>query len=152
VAERRARLGKAGKGSNGNNPELYGAERYATVVISADDTEPPVIRCFLGLPPQLVKERDAEALAVRKHGQGRWRVRRHLMLGMFDEAFVCEDEDGGREALVVDMRTGKTLPLAEAASRANAKRKATDNDPELERMCREAWAPFRKQTKVGAQP
>ncbi|NLC82217.1 MAG: hypothetical protein GX748_13645, partial [Lentisphaerae bacterium] len=63
VAARRSKLADAGKNLNGNNPGLYGAERFATIVISADDTEPPVLRCGLGLPPQLVKERDAEALA-----------------------------------------------------------------------------------------
>lgn len=152
VAERRVKLGGPEKAENGNHPELYGAERFATIVISADDTEPPVIRCFLGLPPQLVKETEAEALAQRAHGRGRWRVRRRLLLGMFDEAFECEDAEGGNQALLVEMRTGKTLPLAEAAARANAKRQAVDPDPERERQCREAWAPFRKQTKGGAQP
>ncbi|MDD4102816.1 MAG: hypothetical protein PHU80_09350 [Kiritimatiellae bacterium] len=142
VAERRKKLADAQKSPNGNNPELYGAERFATIVISADDTEPPVIRCFLGLPPQLVKERDAENLAARGHGRGRWRVSRRLMLGMFDEAFECEDAEGGNQALLVEMRTGKTLPLAEAAENGRAKLKENVADPDRERLCREAWAPF----------
>ncbi|MDD2454897.1 MAG: hypothetical protein PHE10_01045, partial [Kiritimatiellae bacterium] len=149
---RRSKLADAGKNLNGNNPGLYGAERFATIVISADDTEPPVLRCGLGLPPQLVKERDAEALAKSAYAQGRWRVRRRLMLGMLDEAFECEDEEGREAPLVVEMRTGKTLPLAEAAERGRAKRKQAAAEPERERLCREAWAPFRGATRKGVRP
>jgi hypothetical protein len=152
VAARRSALGEATDKSVGNHPELYGAERFATIVISADDTEPPLIRCFLGLPPQLVKERDAESLASGQRGQGRWRVSRRLMLGMFDEAFECEDETGREAPLVVEMRTGKSLPLAEATERVRAKRKKSVADPERERLCREAWAPFRSANRKGVQP
>ena len=94
---------------------------------------------------------DAEALAKSAYAQGRWRVRRRLMLGMFDEAFECEDEEGREAPLVVEMRTGKSLPLAEAAERASAKRKGSAADPERARLCREAWAPFRKPNTGGAQ-
>lgn len=152
VAARRAAIGESVIKARGNSPELYGAERFAAIVISADDTEPPVLRCGLGLPPQLVKERDAEALAKSAYAQGRWRVRRRLMLGMFDEAFECEDEEGREAPLVVEMRTGKTLPLAEAAERGRAKRKQAAAEPERERLCREAWAPFRGATRKGVRP
>ncbi|MDD5705782.1 MAG: hypothetical protein PHR35_07635, partial [Kiritimatiellae bacterium] len=75
VAKARERLAANGKTVTGDAAELYGESLFASIVISAVDTEPPVLRCFLGLPPHLVKERDALALASKGGGAGIWRVR-----------------------------------------------------------------------------
>ena len=125
----------------GNTSELYGENRFASIVVSADDTEPPVLRCFLGLPPHVVKESDALALAA-KTGGAAWRVRHCLMLGLFDEAFSLETTTGST-ALVVEMRTRSSTSLADAKARALAKRVA-DPDPERVRKCQEAWNLYRE--------
>jgi hypothetical protein len=147
VAKARADLATTGKAVSGYEPELRGADRYATIVISADDTEPPVLRCFLGLPPQIVREVNALTLAADKGGAGSWRVRHYLMLGFFDEAFTVESSTGSKETLIVDLRQRVVVTEKEAKTRALTKRAAT-MDPELIRMSQEAWAPYRATGKT----
>jgi len=143
VAKARTDLAAAGIVVSGYESELRGADRYATIVISADDTEPPVLRCFLGLPPQVVREVEVLALAAdNKGGAGSWRVRHCLMLGFFDEAFLVEPTTGSKEALVVDLRMRAVVTEKEAKTRALTKRAAAP-DPELIRMSQNAWAPYR---------
>lgn len=143
VARARATLAAAGAEATGYEAELRGEERYATIVIAADDAEPPVLRCHLGLPGHIVREANAVALAGRARSGGAWRVRRPLMLGFFDEAFVVEPAAGTGEALVVDLRTQAAVPEREAQARAQLRKAAVASDPERERLCAEAWQPYR---------
>ena len=143
VARARAAVAAAGAEATGYETELRGEERYATIVIAADDAEPPVLRCHLGLPGHLVREANALALAGRTQRGGAWRVRRHLMLGFFDEAFVVEPAAGAGDALVVDLRTQAAVPEREARARARLRKAAAAPDPERERLCAEAWQPYR---------
>lgn len=139
VAKARANLKRAGKNVTGNSPELYGADTYASIVISADDTEPPVLRCFTGLPSEVVKETDALELISKQSGSGAWRVRRRLMLGMFDEAFLIENTAETSVVQVVDMRTGSVVTKAAALSRASVKKAAAVKDADRVRLCQAAW-------------
>lgn len=150
VAKARERLAAGGKTATGNEPPLYGNDIFASIVISADDTEPPVLRCFLGLPPHVVKESDALTLAGKTGGGDGWRVRHYLMLGLFDEAFSLETPSGS-SALVVDMRTRAAAPLADVKARANAKRVAAP-DPERARRCQEAWDRYRTGGQAPVSP
>ena len=147
VEKARTDLAAAGKTVSGYEPELRGADRYATIVISADDTEPPVLRCFLGLPPQVVREANALALAADKGGAGSWSVRHYLMLGFFDEAFAVEPSVGSKETLIVDLRMRAVVTEKEAKTRALTKRAAAP-DPELIRMSQKAWGPYRTASKT----
>ncbi len=152
VARTRADLaGQSGR-PTGYEPELRGEDRYATIMISAEDTAPPVLRCFRGLPFQRVREVNALDLAGREKDGKPWRVRHHLMLGFFDEAFLVEPVDGGGDAMVVDLRTHAvvTEPDAQAQARLQSPRQP---DPDLARMSQEAWAPYRTESKTigGAQ-
>jgi hypothetical protein len=142
VAARRRDLTAAGKSVDGNNEELYGADRFASIVISADDTEPPVLRCFKGLPPQLAKEAEALALASSRHRGRSWTVRRYLMLSLFDEAYSIDAQDTA-EQIVVDMRSRTVVTHADAES-YEAKRTAVQRDPQKVNRCREAWARYQK--------
>jgi hypothetical protein len=146
VARQRVRLAKTGQPVSPSDSELYGEDRFATVFTAADDTEPVVLRCFKGLPSQVVKEVDALALGA-KSGAGAWRVRRCLMLGLFDEAFVLEPTSGTGGALVVDMRSRAVVTEEDAKARAKAK-KALVPDSERIRMFQEAWAPYRTPGKA----
>jgi|GEM_PF-2785954 hypothetical protein len=143
VAKARADIAAAGEGATGYEPELRGEDRFATIVVAADDTEPPVLRCHLGLPGHLVREANALALADRAQRGVAWRVRRPLLLGFFDEAFVLEPASGAGEALVVDLRTQAAVPEREAQARAQLRKAAAAPDPERERLCAEAWQPYR---------
>lgn len=145
VAKARKQLAKNGKTVTGNAAELYGENLFASIVISADDTEPPVLRCFLGLPPHVVKEADALALASKSGGAGVWRVRHCLMLGLFDEAFSLENATG-TAALAVNMRTRKAMPYADAKARALAKPLIVP-DAEQRSKCQEAWDRYRSAGK-----
>ena len=138
VARARERLRGSGRPATGNTAELYGEDRFASILVSADDTEPPVLRCYRGLPPHLVKEADALDLVTKKRGAGAWRVSRRLMLGMFDEAFCLENAADTNAAEIVDMRTGAVLSKAEAETRGRTK-KVAGQDRERVRMSREAW-------------
>ena len=138
VARARERLRGSGRPVTGNTTELYGEDRFASILVSADDTEPPVLRCYRGLPPHLVKEAETLVLVTKKRGSGAWRVRRRLMLGLFDEAFCLENAADTNAAEIVDMRTGAVLSKAEAETRGRAKQVA-GQDRERVRMCREAW-------------
>ena len=149
VARTRSRLKAEGRTVNGHAPELYGESAYASIVISADDAEPPVLRCFQGLPAQVVKEEDALALVAKKGGAGSWRVSRRLMLGMFDEAFCLEDVSGAHGEQVADMRSGAVLPTSEALSRAPRKQAAAD-DAERVSRCQAAWREAVAQSRKGA--
>ncbi len=151
VEKARADIAGKGKEVSGYETELRGEDRFATIVISADDGEPPVIRCFRGLPPHVVRQKEALALAAGKGG-GVWRVRRCLMLGFFDEAFAVEPAGGSGEALVVELRMRVVESEKEARARGQVKKMAV-RDMELVRMCQKAWAPYRgKRTSGGASP
>jgi hypothetical protein len=141
VARQRASLAAKGKTFSSTDSELYGEDRFATIFISADDTEPVVLRCFKGLPPQVVKEADALALGAKTGGSA-MRVRRCLALGAFDEAFVMDPATGTGGALVADMRTGLVATEAEVQARAQAKQAAAP-DPDRVRLCQSAWARYR---------
>ena len=143
VARARAAVAAAGAEATGYETELRGEDRYATIVIAADDAEPPVLRCHLGLPGHVVRAANAAALAGRARSGGAWRVRRSLMLGFFDEAFVVEPAAGAGDALVVDLRTQAAVPEREARARAQLRKTAAAPDPERERLCAEAWQPYR---------
>ena len=143
VARARAAVAAAGAEATGYETELRGEDRYATIVIAADDAEPPVLRCHLGLPGHLVREANALDLAGRARRGVSWRVRQPLMLGFFDEAFVVEPATGTGDALVVDLRTQSAVPEREARARAQLRKAAAAPDPERERLCAEAWAPYR---------
>ena len=149
VARARERLRGSGRPATGNTAELYGEDRFASILVSADDTEPPVLRCYRGLPPHLVKEADALDLVTKKRGAGAWRVRRRLMLGLFDEAFCLGNAADTNAAEIVDMRTGAVLSKAEAETRGRAK-KVAGQDRERVRMCREAWGAVRPAVHPGA--
>lgn len=151
VAKARADLAAKGIVLSGQEPELRGEDRYATIVISADDTEPPMLRCFQGLPYQVVRAVDALALATEKKGAGSWRVRHGLMLGFFDEAFAVEPAAGSGEALVVDLRMCAVVTEKEAKARALAKQ-AVPPDPDLIRMSRQAWEPYRTAVQATGTP
>ena len=138
IAKARRNLAAAGKAISGNEPQLYGRERFASIVVNADDTEPVVLRCFKGLPPHLVKASNAKALAAQRRG-GAWRTRRYLMLGLFDEALLMESPDG-KDAVVVDMRTRSVVTREVARERALRKKRPTPSE-EQARQCRKAWAP-----------
>ena len=148
VARARAGLAAAGRMVTGAESELYGADRFATIVIAADDTEPVVLRCFRGLPPQLVKEADAPGLAGQ--GGGAWRVKHHLMLGFFDEAYLLENADGTAEQ-IVDLRTRSSATKTALREREVARKQAAA-DPERIRLCQDAWKPYRAAAKAGPAP
>jgi hypothetical protein len=150
ITKKRQSLTDAGKSVSGNESVLYGSEHFASIVISADDTEPVVLRCFLGLPAQEVKRADACALAARKNGAAAWRVSQSLMLGLFDEAFCVEKEDGS-ERLVVDMRSGAVVTYAAAKAVALKKKRAVADD-ELIRLCKIAWSKYRVAGKTPVVP
>ena len=57
VAKGRAKLAGDGKSASSDEPDLYGQGRFASIVISAADTEPVVLRCFKGLPRKWSKRR-----------------------------------------------------------------------------------------------
>lgn len=143
IARARAAVAAAGAEATGYETELRGEDRYATIVIAADDAEPPVLRCHLGLPGHLVRAANAVALAGRSQRGGVWRVRWSLLLGFFDEAFVVEPATGTGDALVVDLRTQAAVPEREARARAQLRKAAAALDPERERLCAEAWQPYR---------
>ena len=143
VARARAKISAAGAEATGYETELRGEDRYATIVVAADDAEPPVLRCHLGLPGHVVRAANALALAGRARSGGAWRLRRPLMLGFFDEAFVVEPAAGAGDALVVDLRTQAAVPEREAQARARLRKAAAAPDPERERLCAEAWQPYR---------
>ena len=138
VQRARSRLKGEGVTATENTPELYGEALFASIVISAEDTEPPLLRCFQGLPSHVVKEAAALALVAKKRGPAAWRVKHRLMLGMFDEAFCLENAEDAAAAQVVDMRTGTLLTKAEVELRVRA-RQAAPGDAERVRMCRAAW-------------
>ena len=142
VARSRANVAAAGAEATGYETELRGEDRYATIVIAADDAEPPTLRCHLGLPGHVVRAANALALAGKANSGIGWRVSRSLMLGFFDEAFLLEPAAGTGEALVVDLRTQAAVPESDARARAQL-RKAAAPDPERERACAEAWEPYR---------
>lgn len=150
VARARGSLKAAGKPVNGNTPALYGEDHYASIVISADDTEPPVLRCFLGLPAQVVKEQDALELVEKRQGAGSWRIGRRLMLGMFDEVFVLQNGADTDAAQVVDTRSGAVVPMADAQARAKARKAAQKTDDDRARLCRDAWREAVSKSGTGA--
>ena len=152
VARARAAVAAAGAEATGYETELRGEDRYATIVIAADDAEPPVLRCHLGLPGHVVRAANAAALAGRVRSGGAWRVRRPLMLGFFDEAFVVEPAAGTGEALVVDLRTQAAVSEREARARAKLRKAAAAPDPERERLCAEAWQPYRAANATAVIP
>ena len=152
VERARAAVAAAGAEATGYETELRGEDRYATIVIAADDAEPPVLRCHLGLPGHVVRAANAVALAGRTQRGGAWRVRRPLMLGFFDEAFVVEPATGTGETLVVDLRTQAAVPEREARARAKLRKAAAAPDPERERLCAEAWQPYRAATATAVIP
>ncbi len=137
----------AGRQINENSSDLYGSDRYASIVVSADDTEPVVIRCYRGLPATLVKLEAAQKLA-RATGKSDLRLAQHLMLGMFDETVLLESPDGS-ERVVVDMRTRTTTSLQEAQTRAKRKTGVTRSKKFIE-QCRMAWAPYVKEVALNA--
>ena len=151
VTHERARLAGAGKSVSGDAPELYGEDRFASIVISANDSEPVVLRCFRGLPPQVVKEADALALAAKTRGAGAWRVRHCLMLGLFDEAYAIETPTGTPPALIVELRTRSVQTEEDAQVRAQSKRAAAP-DPERIQQCQAGWARYRVADKFAATP
>ena len=142
VARARANVAAAGAEATGYETELRGEDRYATIVVAADDAEPPTLRCHLGLPGHVVRAANALALAGKANSGIGWRVSRSLMLGFFDEAFLLEPAAGTGDALVVDLRTQAAMPESDARARAQL-RKAAAPDPERERACAEAWEPYR---------
>ncbi len=146
VKEKRAKLALEKAVVSGNESPLYGEEFFASIVISADDTEPVVLRCFRGLSPHLVKTSDAIALANERNRNGEWNVREYLMMGLFDEAFSVETSDG-TPALVVDMRTRSIVTHAAAKEHALAKKQSAP-DAEKIRMCKEAWSRYRQAEKT----
>lgn len=152
VQRARSRLKGEGVPATENAPELYGEALFASIVISADDTEPPLLRCFQGLPPHVVKEEAALALVAKKRGPAAWRVKHRLMLGMFDEAFCLENAEDAAAAQVVDMRTGTLLTKAEAELRVRARRQTSPGDAERVRMCRAAWQEAVAQSAKCAAP
>ena len=56
---------------------------------------------------------------------------------------MVEPATGTGEALVVDLRTQAAVPEREARARAQLRKAAAAPDPERERLCAEAWAPYR---------
>jgi hypothetical protein len=152
VAKKRKALGDRGVTVSGVEPELYGQDTFATIVISAVDTEPVVLRCFQGLSPHVVKVADAAALASKPGGAAKlastapWQVRHCLMLGLFDEAFYLATSDGTREA-IVDMRTRSVTTPDKARARASVKRQIIP-DSERVRMCQKAWGRYWQAKKV----
>lgn len=142
LTQTRERLSVSGKTVTGDATELYGEDVFASIVISADNTEPPILRCFKGLPPHVVKEADALAMAAKSSGTDAWRVRHCLMLGLFDESFSLETATDTASALVVDMRTRTIMPHADALARAKAKQ-ARVPDAQLVLKCQEAWNTYR---------
>ena len=141
VARARARLRESGRPATGNMAELYGEDRFASIFVSAVDTEPPVLRCYRGLPPHLVKEADALDLVTKKRGAGAWRVRRRLMLGMFDEAYCLENAADTNAAVVVEMRSRSVATKTEAQARRPRRQTGTDETERIQ-MCRAAWRGF----------
>ncbi len=150
VARARLRLKEGGQSVTGNSPELYGETLFASIIISAKDTEPPVLRCFQGLPVHVVKEEDALALVAKERGAGAWRVSRRLMLGLFDEAFCLENADDASAAQVVDMRSGSVVTKADAQGRSRMKKHGIADDAERVRLCKAAWQTAVAQSKKSA--
>jgi hypothetical protein len=148
VAGARARLAQGGKAVAGTEHELYGADRYATIMISADDTEPVVLRCFQGLPPHVVREADALDLAGKSRGAGAWRVHRYLMRSMFDEGFAVKT-DPAAAPLVVDLRNRTVESVEDAGKRT--RRAAAAADAERVRLCQEAWKPYQGGAELAKQ-
>lgn len=149
VAKTRERLTADGQAVSGNEAELYGESNYASIVISADDTEPPVLRCYLGLPPHVVKEKNALAMVSKSKGGGVWQMRRRLMLGLFDEAFLCGKAGALSADVVVEMRSGAIVSKTEADTIARGK-KAVAPDPERRRLSQEAWRSLASASKAAA--
>lgn len=150
VKEKRTKLALEKTALSGNESSLYGEELFASIVISADDTEPVVLRCFRGLPPHLVKTSDAIDLATERNQGGAWKIREYLMMGLFDEAFSVEASDD-TPALVVDMRTRSIVTHAAAKKHALAK-KQTAPDAEKIRMCKKAWSRYHLAEKIEPIP
>lgn len=143
LACRQAERLAAGQTVSGYEPELLGEDRFAGIMISADDQEPPVLRCFKGLPPQLTRQVTVNQLAGQQAGSGRWQVRHALMLGFFDEAFVVDPEGKG-ESLVVDARS--RVAVSESAAKARAAKVAlVAADPEIVRLSQASWAGLKAQ-------
>lgn len=151
VEAQRAELTQAGKQINGNNPELYGEDRYATVFISADDTEPPVLRCFLGLPPQLVKAEKARTMS-KEHAGGEWRIRTFLMQGLFDESFVLESTANPENLLLADTRVNQIMTTAEATTRAAGMKESNVEDSAKASLCKKAWQQYKTAAKIHNAP
>ncbi len=141
VAATRHTLAAAGRVVSGHEDELYGVHRFATIYISADDTQPPVLRCFEGLPPPLVRAESALSLAALKTPRDGWRVRRHLMTGLFDETYELEHPDMPGEPLLVELRSRTVWPVTEAVRKAASVTPSAGGD--LERLSQAAWEPYR---------
>ncbi len=140
VASKRMVLSKQGVSVSGNESDLYGQDVFASIVISAVDTEPVVLRCFRGLPSHVVKSADAMGLATETAPGSTWRVRHYLMLGLFDEAFSLETANGESE-LIVDMRTQSVTTPAKAKAKASVKKQVAP-DAERVSLCQKAWKKY----------
>lgn len=150
VASKRKVLSKQGVSVSGNESDLYGQDVFASIVISAVDTEPVVLRCFRGLPSHVVKSADAMGLATETAPDSTWRVRHCLMLGLFDESFSLETADGASE-LIVDMRTQSVTTPAKAKAKVSVKKQVA-LDAERVRMCQNAWDRYRPREKSVSAP
>ena len=127
-------------------------QQYATIVISARDSEPPVIRCFRGQPPQRANEQRALALAREAAPQYAPSTIHHLLLGFFDEAVAIISEDDPDDALVADLRGNRTFPLAEVRERAAAISNAMEPDPERISLSRQAWRKYKTAGRIDGAP
>lgn len=121
-------------------PKENDHRQYSTIFISALDSEPPVIRCFSGLPPQRHNEERALTMADAEMPQNDASpVVRHLMLGFFDEAVAIINKEAPDSALVADLRGNQVLPLEEVRARVEEVKAQREPDPELVRLSRLAW-------------
>ncbi len=128
-------------------------QQFSTIFISARDSEPPVIRCFRGIPPRQDTEERALALAGETMPQNDVSpVIRHLMLGFFDEAVAIISEDDPDDALVADLRGNRTFPLAEVRERAAAISNAMEPDPERISLSRQAWRKYKTAGRIDGAP
>ncbi len=146
VIQARQAMEAEGQTVSGREEPLYGLDRYATIYISADDSEPPVLRCFEGLPTLLVRSENALQRAGRQTGSNGWRIHRLLMTGLFDETYELEHQDLPGDSLVVELRSATVRSMTETERKRHAVKPAEDS--ERQRLSRKAWDRYRK----GGQP
>jgi len=130
-------------------PEKYFTEETATVVVSAINTESPLMRCYRGLPQIFVAESDIENFIKEEYSE--YNKERIIFLNPLDIAYeVSKPNDMDKKPLSDDsllISSGKKEPRKVFDLRQDIERKQKLEEEQLDQMDRETRKEFLEMEK-----